>query len=61
MPGAELPYVPPRMAAEARDLLLGFLAWAEEQPTLMADPKWTRDQMVDLFIMEAGGNDPDGG
>lgn len=48
--------LPPDLAPEARDLLLGFLEWVDDHPALLDDPTWTREQMVDMFIMEAGGN-----
>jgi len=46
--------MPKQLAPAARALLLAFYHWMDGQPAeTLADPDWTGERLVDLFILEA--------
>jgi phosphoribosyl 1,2-cyclic phosphodiesterase len=46
--------VPVQVAPSAKLLLLAFYEWLNAQPSeALADPKWTPERLVDMFILEA--------
>jgi hypothetical protein len=47
--------MPEQLAPEARELLLAFWEWCArpEHEHMLEDERWTVEQIIDMFILEA--------